>query len=376
MIKELTASGLALAACPVLGAFASPRQTNSTIRVAAVQMNAKVGDVAANLEIAEMWVRFAFRRGAKWVVLPEFFTSGMSFDPRKMLDAHRPLEGEPTQFLVKLAKEGGAFVAGSFLAQHGNDVYNTLVLATPDGSTYTHDKDFPSAQTESSFYAGGEDGAFAAELKNRGVNTLAGQIPSRPQNNKSGVFELRNGMNVGSALCWEQVRYRTAKRLRSKVDIVLAASAWPTLDVEVGVPGREKEVMRQEFSGWRDWIRRTPKRLARLVGAPVIHANLVGDTWSYYTPEVKIPVLYRFMGESEIVDAYGKVLAQRPYSAGEGLVIANVTPGRVKPSEDVPEGEFWTSDFSELCKGVWYQGGAAGRDYYLTTAKPHRNSRP
>ncbi len=82
--------------------------------IAAVQMGCQVGDMAANLEEAEHWIRHAIRRGAQWVVLPELFVSGMSYHPAKMLDAIQPLDGEATQMLKKLAKEGRRILAVRF----------------------------------------------------------------------------------------------------------------------------------------------------------------------------------------------------------------------------------------------------------------------
>ena len=374
LLKGIAASGLGLAATPVaLTRTLAQERQGEMIRAAAVQFNSKLGDVDANLETAEQWVRFAFREGARWVVLPEFFTSGMTFIPEKMLDAHRPLSGAPAQLLRSLAIEGDAIVAGTFLAQSGDDVYNTMVIATPDGSTHTHDKDFPSGDVESSFYAGGEDSEFVAELSRNGAATLDEQIPPRNDNVQNGVFSLPDGIDVGSAICWEQVRYRTARRLKGNVDAIIAASAWPVLDVDVGLPGVEADTLRNEMSIWKTWIKETPRRLARLVGAPVIHANLVGDAWGYTTGAGETPVLARFMGESQVVDGRGHVLASRPYTEGDGLAIADIRPGRVEPSEQLLQGEFWTPDFTDFCKTLWNEGGASGRNYYLTKTRPHRN---
>jgi predicted amidohydrolase len=54
----------------------------ANIRVAAIQMQAKVGAVASNLSHAESLVREAFRGGAEWVILPEFFTTAGAFNAR------------------------------------------------------------------------------------------------------------------------------------------------------------------------------------------------------------------------------------------------------------------------------------------------------
>jgi hypothetical protein len=63
------------------------------------------------------------------------------------------------------------------------------------------------------------------ELKRLGVTAEpVAPIPSRPDNIKDSVFPVADGVSAGVALCWEQVRYRTAKRLTRRVDLILAAS--------------------------------------------------------------------------------------------------------------------------------------------------------
>ncbi len=53
-----------------------PRNGKRNLRVAAVQMTIRYGDVDAKLETAQRLVRKAIRKGATWIVLPEFFTTG------------------------------------------------------------------------------------------------------------------------------------------------------------------------------------------------------------------------------------------------------------------------------------------------------------
>src|SRR5215470_12885044 len=113
------------------------------------------------------------------------------------------------------------------LARSGRDVFNTFVLALPTGEVFTHDKDFPTTSMESSLYAGGEDDEFVREIERKGVATEREIVPSRPHNVKSGVFMAPGRLSVGAAMCWEQVRYRTARRMRGQVDLVLTASGWP-----------------------------------------------------------------------------------------------------------------------------------------------------
>ncbi len=93
------------------------------MKVAAVQMRAELGNVKSNLSTAEALVREAFRKGAKWVILPEFFPSAVAFAPN-MLTAWRPLEGEPFQLMQKLAREYEGVIGGSFIAKSGDDCLN------------------------------------------------------------------------------------------------------------------------------------------------------------------------------------------------------------------------------------------------------------
>ncbi len=347
--------------------------TARRVRVAAVQMRATLGEVDANLEHAERWVRLALREGAQWVVLPEFFTTAIALHPTRLLDAHRPLDGAPMQLLKTLAREGNAHVGGSFLARSGGDVFNTFVLASPTGDVYTHDKDFPTTNIETSVYAGGEDDEFVKELTRRGVAANpAAPIPSRAQNIKSAVFALADGASVGAALCWEQCRYRTARRLTRRVDLILAASGWPFVAPGNSISRADPAVGQGALAGG-EGIREAPRRLARLVGAPVVHASLVGDVWNTAGSAFGGETLLRFSGESQIADASGRTLARRGYAEGEGLVMAEIDMGRVEPTESIPDAASWTPEVPAQAQAGWATSGAAGRAVYVNVTRPHRN---
>ena len=53
----------------------------SPIKAGAVQMEARVGDIAGNLEKAERLLDEAASKGARLIILPEFFPSAAAFDP-------------------------------------------------------------------------------------------------------------------------------------------------------------------------------------------------------------------------------------------------------------------------------------------------------
>lgn len=311
--------------------------TAKTQRIAAIQMEVVPGELAVNLGKAEQLAREAFAKRANWIVLPEFFAAGIGTSP-KMLDAFSPLAGAPTKLLQRLAREGGCGVGGSFLAQRGDDTYNTFVLALPDGTIRTHDKDTPSNGTEATNYVGGED---------------------------DGVFDLGR-MKIGSALCWELCRYKTARRLRrDQVDFVLAGSFWPH------TPEMTPKERVQNF----DMMSNAPNRLARLIGAPVAHANPCGEIHlrDGFTDGRKIKV--EFLGESRIVDRAGETLVRRSRDQGEGVVMADVEVGHSSPSEDLCD-ELWITELPEFGKRWFYENRSKGSEAYRTSTRPRRNRVP
>jgi N-carbamoylputrescine amidase len=303
------------------------------LKVAAVQMTARLADVEANLERAERLLEEAFGNGCEMVILPEFFTSAVAFHP-DMLRVPRPFDGRVLEMMREAARRHNGYVGGSFIASRGGENYNTFVLAFPNGDYATHDKDQPT-MWENCYYRGG---------------------------NGDGILETPIGQ-VGCALCWELVRTRTVHRLAGKVDLLVGGSCWWTLPFNaVPLPGRASAHRRN-----LEIMRETPVRMARMLGVPVVHAAHAQDF------ECRIPLLpglpYRsyYLGETMIVDATGKILARLACEDGEGIAVAEIEPGRTAPSQDPPE-SFWIPRLPLILKMAWVYQNAHGRWYY----KRHR----
>jgi len=307
----------------------------STIRVAAIQMNCKVGELDTNLANAEKFIRQAFELNAELVILPEFFTApavGFPFN-LKIVEAVCPLNGKPMQLLKRLSQEYNGVVGGSFLAFHGEDIYNSFVLVFPDGTYFVHNKDFPTF-SENCYYTGGTD---------------------------DGVFETPIG-NIGVALCWEYIRTGTVKRLLDRVDIVIGGSCWPAL----ANPKVEPE------SASLSMLKKTPTQFARLVGVPVIHSNHVGEV-RYYSGEdpAKYDVQF-YGGETQIVDGYGKIIKRLSYQDGEAIIFSDLILGKVDASTDPIPDRFWIPVLNEESKKHFKESLTGSyRKYYEETALPH-----
>jgi predicted amidohydrolase len=307
--------------------------SSPTIRVAAVQMVAELANVNANLAKAERLVRKAFEGGANWVVLPEFFSSGMAFHP-EIASATRAIDGPPSELLRDLARQGNGTVGGSFLAWRDGQIYNSFVLALPDGSTRRHDKDYPTFW-ENCYYTGGNDD---------GVLTT-------PQ------------AKVGVALCWEFIRSRTAVRLKGKVDVVVGGSGWWASKDSVP-PNDPAQKLNLEI------MKATPSRFAKMVGVPVVHAahagNFVGQSW----PDQGDTYSSHYLGEAQIVDAKGRILARMSREEGEGIITADISFGSIADEAQTIPDRYWIAEFPEAIYQRWQSDLKTGREYYLSTTLP------
>lgn len=299
-------------------------------RVAAVQLEPHLGDVSANLTACEALLDDPAIRGAEWIVLPEFFTTGMAFLP-ELGDAALPFDGPATDLLSAAARRHGAFVGGSFLCRDDDGhVRNAFVLAGPDGVIGRHDKDEPT-MWENAFYVGGTDDGLLDAARTR----------------------------VGVALCWELIRGATVRRLRGRSDVVLGGSAWWSVPSwpPRGVTARWAAANARNAT-------EAPSRFARLVGAPVVHGAHAGR---FACPLPWMPFSYegRYEGGATICDAGGRVLARRPVSAGKGVIAADVEFGAAKPVEaEPPAGRRWLVDRGPVPAVAWELQRAHGRRYY------------
>ncbi len=306
------------------------------LRVAAVQMTARLGAWEENLEAGLRLAGEAFAAGAEWVILPEFFTTAVGFHP-VMVGAVEPLEGRTLAALRELARRHGGVVGGSFIAWRDGRARNTFVLVQPDGSVLTHDKDQPT-MWENCWYEGGTD---------------------------DGVLETPAG-RAGVALCWELVRSRTVRRLLGRVDLVVGGSCWWTLP-QRRLPGFPPELHHRNLEIMVD----TPARFARLLGVPVVHAAHAGELEGRLPLVPGFPYRSHFLGETQIVDATGGVLARMRYEDGEGFVTAEIRPGPVEPAETVPE-DFWIPEFPPAFRALWHLQNLHGRCYHRLRTRPWR----
>src|SRR5262249_19571311 len=139
---------------------------------------------------------------------------------------------------------------------------------------------------------------------------------------------------IGGALCWELIRSQTAARLKGKVGMVVGGSGWWAApdSVPPDNPARTLNL---------DIMKATPARFARVLGVPVVHAaqagSFVGRSW----PVEGHAYPSHYLGEAQIVDGKGGLLARMSREEGEGVITADVSFGRTADEpEAIPE-RYW-----------------------------------
>ena len=313
------------------------------MRAAAIQLEAGLADVDANLESVERLADRAGAAGAECIVLPEFFTTGIGFVP-ELADAALAPDGEATELLRSLARRHGALVGGSFLCRDADgEVRNAFFLATADGEIAgRHDKDLPT-MWENAFYVGGSD---------------------------DGVIET-DGPVVGGAVCWELMRTQTVRRLRGRIDLALTGSGWWSMSENWPPKGLFN---RLEATNHRSAVD-AAATFALYVGAPVIHAAHAGELtcampW--------LPTTYRghFEGGTMITDERGRILDAIDRTDGEGFAIADVEPRRIDPVRQPPD-RFWLHKRGTIAAITWSYQRLHGRPWYRkhVRGRPARRSR-
>lgn len=302
------------------------------VLAAAVQLDAVLDDVAANLAACERLADEAGAVGAKIIALPEFFTTGIGFLDT-LVDAAVPPDGPATALLTELAHRHGALVGGSFLCRdEDGHIRNAYLLADPNGIVGRHDKDLPT-MWENAFYVGGNDD---------GVLT---------------VGERR----VGAAVCWELMRTQTVHRMAGRVDLAMTGSGWWSIP-----QWHPRRLFARLEARNAATARRAAADFARYIGAPVVHAAHSG---ALACPMPLLPLGYRghFEGGAMIVDADGTVIAERTYADGEGIVVGEIELGRRNPSATAGTG-FWLHRRGALPAAVWHYQRWHGRRWYRRNA--------
>jgi predicted amidohydrolase len=305
-----------------------------SLRIAAVQPALTLGAVEENLIRLEDLIRDAVREHAPDVVtVPEAASSPNVYSPALHRVA-RPIDGAPMQLYRRLARELDVVVGGGFLARRGGDVYGTYALAEPDGRLHLHDKDIPT-MWEHNYYRGGDDDGVTA--------LFDGSVP------------------VGVACGWEWARTGTAERLRGRVRLLLGGMCWPSYPSNWRGP--LSRLARREHALQRRHARELPRQMARLLGAPVAMPAHVGPV-DFATPLAPgLAWRTELLGETQIVERDGTVLARLTAEDGEAHCAATVRLAPPEPLDPI-DPVYWIPPLSVVTRAAWTALNTHGRLRY------------
>ncbi len=103
-------------------------------KIACVQMDVVIGEVAANRRKIIERLRTAAEKGAELVIFPECAVTGYCFDSlEEATPFAEPFEGPSSQAIAEACRETGAFAVVGFIEKDGSNFYNAAILVGPDG---------------------------------------------------------------------------------------------------------------------------------------------------------------------------------------------------------------------------------------------------
>jgi predicted amidohydrolase len=275
------------------------------LRAASVQFQHIPGDKEANLGTIRSFVAKASAEQVDLLIFPEMCITGywhVRNLSREAIDAlAEPVpHGPSTEVLLALASERGMTI-GAGLIERGDDgrLYNSYVVALPDGRTVCHRKLH----------------TFISEHMDSGSDYT--------------VFDLPDGTKAGILICYD---CNIGENVRSTAllgaEVLLAPHqtggcdtpsprCMGAIDLELW-KNREEDpaAIEAEFKGpkGRQWLMKWLPARAHDNGIFLIFSNGVGQD----DDEVRT-------GNSMILDPYGDVLAET-WKAGDDMVVADLEP--------------------------------------------------
>jgi N-carbamoylputrescine amidase len=140
------------------------------VRVAAAQITSGVGALEVNVGKHQEYARRAAAAGAQVVCFPELSLCGYPTGPSLPDGLAQPLDGELSQAMLALSRQTGVVVlAGLLERDRSGVVYNTQIVAAPDGPIGAYRKVHVPTSEICRFYHGDDLPVFALPWATVGV---------------------------------------------------------------------------------------------------------------------------------------------------------------------------------------------------------------
>jgi predicted amidohydrolase len=111
------------------------REKESFIKVAAIQMEPRIGDKEYNVNRQLQLIGEAAKQGALLMVLPELGTTGYIFNTRDEVAevAEAVPNGQTCQAWMDACRKGGVYLCAGIAERDGEKFYNSAALIGPNG---------------------------------------------------------------------------------------------------------------------------------------------------------------------------------------------------------------------------------------------------
>jgi hypothetical protein len=314
-----------------------PNPERKALRVAAIQMDANPAPISNRLERAERLIAAVVRSGANLAVLPELFNTGYSYS-RETHALVEKIDGPTVNWMRSLSSRLDVHIAGSLMLLDQGDVYNALLLFSPDGTMWRYDKNYP---------AGWERG-FYRESR---------------QNPKITVAETALG-NIGLMVCWDSAHLELWRQYAGQVDMMVVCSCPPNISdaiyhfpngdqltiedlgsIIASTKGSIQQVFGEMLNQQTAWL---GVPAVNSTGCGSIHTHIPNGRQLIFGNTFLAPWLLKYLSiadrmhmscdivqECKIIDRTGKVLSKVPEEEGESFTITDVN---IPDSRPMPKG--------------------------------------
>lgn len=295
------------------------------VKIAVLQMDARVAETEERLNRAGKLVASAASTGAQLVILPELFNTGYTYSEVNYEKAET-LNEATAQWLCQTAKEHQIYLIGSLMLRDIDHVYNSALMFSPEGQMWRYDKQFPFLWERAFFREG------------QGITIADTQL---------GRF--------GILICWDSAHPELWERYAGNVDAMLIVSCPPMVNkAQLAFPNGTRADFHSQGSHFADG---GIHQQAAWMGVPVVHSSGSGkfrsslpvpSTTAAYTllstPDKFIENVLSAQGlmieadfgyHTQIIDAEGNVVA-RVTQDGDAFTVAVLDLADMPP---LPKGE-------------------------------------
>lgn len=346
---------------------------NRSIQVAAVQLDVRPDSIDARLYRADQILCDAVELGAELVVLPELFNTGYVYSDENFRRAEQ-WDGPTVTWMKHAAHRAHVHLAGSLLLKNGSDIFNTMLIVSPDGRTWRYDKSYPWGWERGYFRENQAGGSARAVVAHTDLGDL------------------------GMLICWDIGHPELWQAYAGQVDMMVVCSCPPSFKtISCHLPDGTVLSAEQMGAAMSKMMEECELTFAEMfaeqtawMGVPAVNsvgcgtfespipngrATLMGlipssPALARYLPQANgLSVRAKLVDSCRILSAQGETLAQRAQSRGEGFTCAEVPlpeskrlPAAPQPPSRISKTTYFLSDtiLPGLMKSTYEHGRKKG----------------